>query len=87
MDPMLGTPGQGRQDYFLQDYLPPAGPGMVPLRPCQCLTQRQVARDRRGGDAHLAGARNRVQPCAALYARRRAPPCLACEEQGAEHCS
>ena len=45
--------GAGRQDVFLLDYLPPAGPWLQPLRPFQCLPRRRVlarpARGRRRG--------------------------------------
>ena len=36
----LARPGRGRQDMFLLDYLPPAGPGRQPLRPFQRLPRR-----------------------------------------------
>ena len=81
----LARPGAGRQDVFLLDYLPPAGPGQQPLRPFQRLPRRRVQRDRRGaggGDAD----REAPPPQVALCARHRAPPCAACVQRGAEHC-
>ena len=81
----LARPGAGRQDVFLLDYLPPAGPGQQPLRPFQRLPRRRVQRDRRGAGG---GDADRVAPPpqVALCARHRAPPCAACVQQGAEHC-
>ena len=81
----LARPGRGRQDMFLLDYLPPAGPGRQPLRPFQRLPRRLVQRDRHGagdGSAGRAAAPPQVAPCA----RHRAPPCAACAQRGAEHC-
>ena len=81
----LARPGRGRQDMFLLDYLPPAGPGRQPLRPFQRLPRRQVQRDRHGagdGGAGCAVAPPQVAQCA----RHRAPPCAACAQRGAEHC-
>ena len=78
----LARPGAGRQDVFLLDYLPPAGPGQQPLRPFQRLPRRRVQRDRRGaggGDAD----RGAPPPQVALCARHRAPPCAACLQRGA----
>ena len=81
----LARPGAGRQDVFLLDYLPPAGPGQQPLRPFQRLPRRRVQRDRRGAGG---GDADRVAPPpqVALCARHRAPPCAACVQRGAEHC-
>ena len=81
----LARPGRGRQDMFLLDYLPPAGPGRQPLRPFQRLPRRQVQRDQHGagdGGVGRAVAPPQVAPCA----RHRAPPCAACAQRGAEHC-
>ena len=44
----LARPGVGRQDVFLLDYLPPAGPRPQPLRPVRRLPRRRVQRDRQG---------------------------------------
>ena len=81
----LARPGAGRQDVFLLDYLPPAGPGQQPLRPSQRLPRRRVQRDRRGAGG---GDADRVAPPpqVALCARHRAPSCAACVQRGAEHC-
>ena len=81
----LARPGAGRQDVFLLDYLPPAGPGQQPLRPFQRLPRRRVQHDRRGAGG---GDADRVAPPpqVALCARHRAPPCAACVQRGAEHC-
>ena len=81
----LARPGAGRQDVFLLDYLPPAGPGQQPLRPFQRLPRRRVQRDRRGAGG---GDADRVAPPpqVALCARHWAPPCAACVQRGAEHC-
>ena len=81
----LARPGRGRQDMFLLDYLPPAGPGRLPLRPFQRLPRRQVQRDRHGAGDGGAG-RAVAPPQVALCARHRAPPCAACAQRGAEHC-
>ena len=81
----LARPGRGRQDMFLLDYLPPAGPGRQPLRPFQRLPRRLVQRDRHGAGDGSAG-RAAAPPQVALCARHRAPPCAACAQRGAEHC-
>ena len=81
----LARPGRGRQDMFLLDYLPPAGPGRQPLRPFQRLPRRQVQRDRHGAGNGGAG-RAVAPPQVALCTRHRAPPCAACAQRGAEHC-
>ena len=81
----LAQPGAGRQDVFLLDYLPPAGPRQQPLRPFQRLLRRQVQRDRHGAGGGGAG-RVAPPPRVALCARHWAPPCAACVQRGAEHC-
>ena len=80
----LARPGVGRQDVFLLDYLPPAGPGLQPLRPFQRLPRRRVQRDRQGAGGGGVG-RVAPPPRVALCARHRAPPCAACVQRGAEH--
>ena len=80
----LARPGRGRQDMFLLDYLPPAGPGRQPLRPFQRLPRRLVQRDRHGAGDGSAG-RAAAPPQVALCARHRAPQCAACAQRGAEH--
>ena len=82
----LARPGVGRQDVFLSDYLPPPEPGLQPLRPFKRLPLRRVQRDRQGEGG---GGVGRVAPLprAALCARHRDPPCAACVQRGAEHCS
>ena len=81
----LARLGAERQVVFLLESLPPAGPGVLPLRPFQRLPSRRVQHDRQGPGGGGAG-RVAPPPRVALCARHRAPPCAACVQGGAEHC-
>ena len=80
----LARPGAGRQDMFLLDFFPPAGPGLQQLRPFQRLPRRQVQRNRHGAAEGGAG-RVAAPPRVAVCAKHPAPPCAACTQRGAEH--